>query len=344
MSDDTVQPRDGVFYSSSEPVVPADGTMLEPAVQGAPAQYMPAQYTPATPALPAEPAQYTPLQPAQFTPVQYDAGIPALPAEPAQGTPLQPAQFTPVQYDAGIPAEPAVPADGTMLESGERIEAQPADGIVQPRDAVSASSPLQPLECAEAVPLGAAGTPETPQFQEPEQNEPRAYESTGPDAKPAMLDREAAAQPSGDGGDDPPLSTGNPPPSYTPPASTNISPLSSAPPPPPTTSGGGPLISVDTDKLAPLSPTLEGVMRDLDSLGNSTANGIGSYDLVKDSYGEAYDKVATPIATQILQGIFSASSVFGDTAEGADLTVHNYQVTEDNATESANNLLTRSED
>jgi hypothetical protein len=334
MSDDTVQPRDGVFYASSEPLQPADGTVLEPAVQGVPAQYMPAQYIPATPALPAETVQGTPLQPlqpAQFMPAQYDAATPAIPAEPA-----------------------VIPRDGTLLESGERVEAPLADDAVQPRDGVVTSSPLQPFQRAEAVPLGqeeprayeSTGPQATPRAYESTgpQATPRAYESTGPGAKPAMLDREAAAEPSGDndnngdnGDNDPPPSTDNPPPS------TDNPPPSSDTPPPASTSGG-PQISVDTDKLAPLSPTLNGVMRQLDSLGNNTANGINSYDLVKDSYGEAYDKVATPIASQILDGIFNASTVFGQTADGADLTVHNYQMTEENATESANDLLTRSED
>jgi hypothetical protein len=349
-TDDTVQPRDGVFTSPlPEGVQPRDGVFtssaLEPAVQGAPAQFMPAQFTPALPGIPAEPLQ--PLQPAQFTPA-----LPGIPAEPAQ---YMPEQFTPA-----IPAEPALladgtpleageriqaqPADGTLLEPGERIQAQPADGTVQPRDGVLTSSPLQPFQRAEAVPLGAAGTPETPRFQEPAEAEPRAFKSTGPDSQPAMLDREAAP-PSGDNGDKPPSGSDNPPAGNdNPPSGSDNPPSGSDNPPSGTGSKGGPAVSVNTGKLAPIAPGLEGIMRNLYSIGNGTANDIGGYNLNKDSYGEAYTTTATPIASQILEGLANAGSVFGDAAEGASLTVHNYDVTEDNAIESANGLLTRSED
>jgi hypothetical protein len=349
-TDDTVQPRDGEF------------TAQEPAIPGAPAQYMPAQFTPVSPGIPAEPAQGVPLEPLQ--PRQY-----------------MPAQYMPAQFTPAIPAEPALqPADGTPLESGERIEALPADGQeegtplspLQPFQRAEALplSPLQPFQRAEALPLGADGEPEeTPRLmdREPEETEPRALESTGPETprlmdrepeetepralestgpqetpralesrKPAMLDREAAAP-----GDKPPAD--NPP--DNPPADN---PPADNPPginPPSGTGGGGPEVFVDTGKLAPLAPTLDGIMRNLDSIGNRAGNGIGGYRLNRgDSFGEAYDKVATPIASQILGGVADAATVFGQAAEGADLTVHNYDVTEENATDSAHGLLTRSEE
>jgi hypothetical protein len=346
-TDDTVQPRDGVF------------TAEEPAIPGAPAQYMPAQFTPVSPGIPAEPVQGAPLEPLQprlYTPAQY-----------------MPAQFTPA-----IPAEPALqPEDGTPLEAGERIEALPADGQeegtpLQPFQRAEALplSPLQPFQRAEAqeLPLGATGTPEeTPRLmdREPEETEPRAMESTGPETprlmdrepeqtepralesrKPAMLDREAAAPGDKPSSDNPPSDN---PPSDNPPSDN---PPSDNPPsdnpginPPSGTGGGGPEVFVDTGKLAPLAPTLDGIMRNLDSIGNRAGNGIGGYRLNRgDSFGEAYDKVATPIASQILGGVADAATVFGQAAEGADLTVHNYDVTEENATDSAHGLLTRSEE
>jgi hypothetical protein len=279
-------------------------------------------------------------------------------------------------FTPAIPAEPALqPEDGTPLEAGERIEALPADGQeegtpLQPFQRAEALplSPLQPFQRAEALPLGEetprlmdrepaetepraleSTGPETPRLmdREPAETEPRALESTGPQEtpramesrKPAMLDREAA--PSGDNGDKPP--SDNPPadnpPSDNPPSDNpGINPPSG-------TGGGGPEVFVDTGKLAPLAPTLDGIMRNLDSIGNRAGNGIGGYRLNRgDSFGEAYDKVATPIASQILGGVADAATVFGQAAEGADLTVHNYDVTEENAAESAHGLLTRSEE
>ena len=347
-TDDTVQPRDGVFTSSiPDGVQPRDGvfTAQEPAIPGAPAQYMPAQFTPVSQGIPAEPLE--PLQPRQYMPAQY-----------------MPAQFTPA-----IPAEPALQPE----EAGERIEALPADGQeegtpLQPFQRAEALplSPLQPFQRAEALPLGQetprlmdrepeetepraleSTGPETPRLmdREPAETEPRALESTGPQAtpralesrKPAMLDREAAAP-----GDKPPSDD---PPSDNPPSDNPPSDNPGINPPPSSTGGGGPAVSVDTGKLAPLAPTLNGIMRNLYSIGNGAANGIGDYRLNRgDSFGEAYDKVATPIASQILEGLANAGSVFGDAAEGASLTVHNYDVTEDNAVDSAHGLLTSSEE
>jgi hypothetical protein len=330
-TDDTVVPRDGEF------------TALQPAVEGAPAQFMPA-----TPAIPATPAE--PLQPAQY-----------MPAETVQGTPLQP-----LESGERIEALPAgvSPADGweqeaplAPLEAGERIEALPAG--VSPADGV------------ETLPLGADGSPETPRYLDsepeepgqrpvykstgPDDAEPRAYESTGPqstpralestdpDLKPAMLDREAAAQPSDDGGDPPPSSSSDDPP----PSSSGDNPPSSTDDPPSTTtgSGSGSSVFVDTDKLSQVIPGLDGIMRQMYSIANGTSNALDGYSLDRgDSYGEAYVKVANPISSQILDGLSSAGGVFGDTAEGAGLMVHNYDVTEDNAASSASDLARSSED
>lgn len=334
--DDTVQPRDGVF------------TAEEPAIPGAPAQFMPAQFTPVTPGIPAEPLQPAQFMPAQYSPEQFTPAIPAEPALPADGTPLQYGERIQAPLANGTPLQAgerieALPADSTPLEAGERIEAPLAPGAVQPRDGVFTSSPLQPFQRAEAqeLPPGATGTPATPRLRdlEPEQAEPRALEST----KPAMLDREAAP-PSGDNGDKPPTGGDNPPSGNDYPPSGSDTPPSSGNPPS-TTGKGGPAVAVNTGKLAPIAPGLNGIMRDMFSIGNSTANGVGAYRLNRgDSFGEAYEKTATPIATQILEGLANAGSVFGDAAEGASLTVHNYDVTEDNAVESAHGLLSSSEE
>ena len=233
---------------------------------------------------------------------------------------------------------------------------------VRPRDGLVVTSPLQPT--AEGTPLEPLQpkrfTPATREIPaEPARTEPRVHEplepeskgpdAKGPDSKPAMLDREATKPPSGDGddngGDNGPSGSDNPPSGNDNPPSSNDNPPSSSDNPPSSTGGPSGSVFVDTDKLSQVIPGLDGIMRQMYAIGNGTANALGGYQLDRgDSYGEAYVTTATPISSQILDGLSSAGSVFGDTAEGVRLTVHNYDVTEDNAVNSAGDLLSRSED
>jgi len=185
--------------------------------------------------------------------------------------------------------------------------------------------------------------------EEPEDpTEPRFYKSTKPEAalrrreddeepetRPRLLEREAAKQPTadshGDGSND-----GSPPPNdYQPPQPEN---------PPTTTSRSNAhgSVFVDTEKLSQAIPGLDQIMRRMFAIGNSTANALAGYQLDRgDSYGEAWTKNADPISAQILEGLSNAGTVFGDTAEGAHLMVHNYNVTEENAIDSAGGLFSR---
>ena len=337
-TDDTVVPRDGVFTSS-----------LQPTVEGTPAQYMPAE-----PAIPAEPLQ--PLQPAQY-----------MPAERVEGTPLQPMQ-------AGERIEaPLAPMEAGETIEGRQLGTMQAGETIEGRQLGTTGSPETPryLEDSEpgqteprfykstgpdaAEPRAYKSTgpddaePGAYKSTGPDDAQPRALESTGPDSKPAMLDREAAQKPSGDGGDNPPGgSSDNPPPSSgngNPPSSGDNPPSGSDDPPTTKTGSGSGSVSVDTDKLSQAIPGLDGIMRQMYAIGNGTANALNGYQLDRgDSYGEAYTTTANPISSQILEALSNAGSVFGDTAEGATLMVHNYNVTEDNAAESASGLLARSED
>jgi len=186
-----------------------------------------------------------------------------------------------------------------------------------------------------------------------EKTEPRFYKSTRPNAalrpreddedpenRPRLFEREAAKQPTDDGkgkgNDDNPPTDNPPPPTDNPPPPTEN--------PPSTTTRGYAhgSVYVDTEKLAQGIPGLDQIMRRMYSIGNSTANALAGYQLDRgDSYGEAWTKTADPISSQILEGLADAGAVFGDTAEGAHLMVHNYNITEENAIDSAGDLLPR---
>lgn len=341
-TDDAVLPFEGEVSSS-----------LVPAEVGVPAQYLPAQYYPASTDIPAEPREVMPLQPAQYYPASPD-----IPAEPREVMPLEPflpaevgmpAQYMPVS--AEIPAEP--------LEPRQYIAAQPLgrlDDLEPTQDEPALPwergeevegrllSPLLPAERREALPLGATGEPETPRYDdsEPEKSTPRFYKSTKPGEKPAMLDREALRQP---GDDNPPNSNGNPPTSNDDPPNGNENPPGGSENPPGGAHTGGPggSVFVDTEKLSQAIPGLDGIMRRMYAIGNGTANALNAFQLDRgDSYGEAYVKTADPISSQILEGLSNAGGVFGDTAEGASLMVHNYTMTEENAVDSAGGLLAQS--
>jgi hypothetical protein len=363
-SDDTVVPRDGEF------------TALQPVVEGTPAQFMPAQYTPATPAIPAQPLQ--PLQPAQYMPA-----TPGIPAETVQGTPLLPllpregVETLPELPEGRLDAMPLAP-----MQEGEREEALPlgtTTGTETPRyldrEPAEQTEPrfykstgpddstprfYKSTGPDDATPRLDDEAPDdtTPRFYKstgPDDSTPRAYKSTGPDdatprlddarqpvdGKPALLDRELAKQPAGTD-DPPPSGSDNPPPS-----GSDDTPPSGSDDPPSTTTGSGSgsgSVYVDTDKLAQAVPGFDGIMRQMYSIANGTSNALDGFQLDRgDSYGEAYVNTANPISTQILGGLSSAAGVFGDTAEGTGLMVHNYNITEDNAAASASELTRSSE-
>jgi hypothetical protein len=273
-------------------------------------------------------------------PAQYEPATPEIPAETVQGRllePLQPAQYEPAHH----------------LLAAERVELPAGVTLPERREEGELLSPLLPAERRRALPLETARTPETVRrrdaVREPDDaTQPRFYKSTKPDAafrlreddedpetRPRLLDREAAKQPTGDGGDDPPPQGENPPPQGENPPTRN---------PPSTTSRGNAhgSVYVDTDKLSQAIPGLDRIMGQMYSIGNNTANALAGYQLDRgDSYGEAWTRTADPIATQILEGLANAGSVFGDTAEGAHLMVHNYNITEENAVNSAGDLSVR---
>jgi hypothetical protein len=211
----------------------------------------------------------------------------------------------PAQYVAATPAIPAIPA--------ERVQ----DRLLEP---------LLPAEKTEPRFYRSTRPNEALRLREDDED---------PETKPRLLEREPTKQPTDDGhgqggnGNQPPPTDHQSPPTENHPATTSRS-----------TAHGS--VFVDTEKLSQGIPGLDQIMRRMFSIGNSTANALAGYQLDRgDSYGEAWTKTADPISTQILEGLANAGTVFGDTAEGAHLMVHNYNVTEENAIDSAGGLFSR---
>jgi hypothetical protein len=99
-------------------------------------------------------------------------------------------------------------------------------------------------------------------------------------------------------------------------------------------------VFVDTDRLAAGVPLLEGLMQRISAIREFTGGTIGSYRLDGgDEYYTAFAKVHDPLSRQVLEGLENASSVFGDSAGGTRMMLHNYAVTEDNNIETSANLL-----
>jgi hypothetical protein len=273
-------------------------------------------------------------------PVHDDAAIPAIPAETVEGRAL-PEGYEPAHRL--LPAERVEAPLGTTLREGREDEkprfykSTRPDAPLRPReDGEEPKTRRRLLDREPLRPTLSDREPTEPRLRDREPLQPTLLDRDP--AKPRFLERDAAKEPTGDGkgdGDNPPPPTDNPPTGGQQPPSEN----------PPTTesrSNAHGSVSVDTEKLAQAIPGLDRIMRQMFSIGNNTANALAGYRLDRgDSYGEAWTKTADPISEQILQGLSDAGTVFGDTAEGAHLMVHNYNVTEENAIESAGDLLPR---
>jgi hypothetical protein len=105
-------------------------------------------------------------------------------------------------------------------------------------------------------------------------------------------------------------------------------------------SGATDRVAVDTDALAAGIPLVQGLMERLAGISNGTASTIAAFNLNRgDSYGETFAAVNNPLTSNILDGLSSAATVFGDTATSSNVMLRNYVNTEEANIETANNLL-----
>ena len=103
-------------------------------------------------------------------------------------------------------------------------------------------------------------------------------------------------------------------------------------------------VFVNTDALAAGIPIIRGLMQRLKSISDYASGTIGGLNLNRgDSYGDSFASVNDPMSGQLLGGLNDASSVFGDTADGADSMRSNYINTENNNVDSAGDFSRSSE-
>lgn len=303
-SDPGYQPADGTFLSEpempSEPVLPAYSDPI----------YQPADRILAEPAMPAEPAlpRYSDsgYQPADGA----FMSEPAMPAEPgiALGDRIEglPAGSEPADYDPATPLEMGerVEAPLAPMQMGERVEAPLAGREPAQFDPATPALPAQPRRAMRSV------GPE-------DEAEPRAYESTGPDASKSTRPGAYKSNPAPGSDDSDSGDSG-----YT---------LGTA-----SGSGYHAPIRVDTEIMAAGLPVVRGLASDLGETGRVLDGGISALQLGgDDEYGKQYRASGVPMTQQLLTGISGAASTLDYAGDNTVRSVDGFTGTEAGATDIA---------